>query len=229
MTAPDHALGDFPAVKWRHMQESFPEDMQGKSVLDVGCNAGFYAQQLARRGASRVLGIDASARYLKQARFAADVNGLDIEFRQLSVYQLDQIDEKFDYVLFLGVFYHLRYPLLALDRVVEKVQGKLLFQSLLRPPANPKTVYRPPADIPFEKDASLYEVNFPRMHFIENKFAGDPTNWWLPNDSCVEAILRSAGLVILDRPEDETWLCEPQSGLQMGLALERDELSGARS
>lgn len=229
MTAPDHVLGDFPAVKWRHIQESLSTDLRGKSVLDVGCNAGFYAQQAALRGASRVLGIDANPGYLKQARFAAKVNRLEIEFKQMSVYQLDQLDEKFDLVFFLGVFYHLRYPLFALDRVVEKVNGQLLFQSLLRPRTNVESHYRVPSDIPFGDTDFVINQEFPRMHFIENKFGGDPTNWWLPNASCVEAVLRTAGLRIVGRPEDETWLCELDQNQPSGSSLQQDELRGARS
>ena len=59
-----------------------PADLTGKSVLDIGCNAGFYSMEMKRRGAERVLGIDFDDDYLAQARFAAEVDGLDIEFRQ---------------------------------------------------------------------------------------------------------------------------------------------------
>ena len=42
-TAPDHFLGDYPAVKWRHFADAISADLSGKSVLDIGCNAGFYS------------------------------------------------------------------------------------------------------------------------------------------------------------------------------------------
>ena len=80
-TAPNHFLGDYPAIKWRTFAHAIPQDLRGKSVLDIGCNAGFYSMEMKRRGADRVLGIDFDAGYLEQARVAADVNGLDIEFR----------------------------------------------------------------------------------------------------------------------------------------------------
>ena len=89
-------------------------------MLDIGCNAGFYSVELKSRGASRVLGVDVDDRYLTQARFVASVLGLEIEFEKRSVYDVDQIAGQFDYVLFMGVFYHLRYPLLALDKVIKK-------------------------------------------------------------------------------------------------------------
>ena len=50
-TAPDHPLGDFPAYKWQEIAPTLPEDLGGWRVLDIGCNAGFYSLELARRGA----------------------------------------------------------------------------------------------------------------------------------------------------------------------------------
>src|SRR3954452_22563321 len=116
-TAPNHFLGDYPAFKWRMFEHAIPADLSGKSVLDIGCNAGFYSLEMKRRGADRVLGIDSHDGYLAQARFAAEVEGVDIEFRKLSVYELDKLGEQFDWVIFMGVLYHLRHPLLALDLI----------------------------------------------------------------------------------------------------------------
>src|SRR4051812_3163340 len=70
-TAPQHFLGDFPSFKWRNIATAIPQDLAGATVLDVGCNAGFYSLEMKKRGAARVLGIDVDDRYLKQARFAA--------------------------------------------------------------------------------------------------------------------------------------------------------------
>lgn len=71
MTATDHFLGDYPAVKWRRFAHWIPADLSGKTVLDIGCNAGFYSLQMKACSASRVLGIDTDPDYLRQARFAA--------------------------------------------------------------------------------------------------------------------------------------------------------------
>jgi beta-xylosidase/SAM-dependent methyltransferase len=132
-TAPNHFLNDYPNVKWRRFQHAIPEDLSGKSVLDIGCNGGFYAIEMKRRGADRVLGVDFDDRYLEQARFAAEVKGVDIEFRKLSVYDVAQLQERFDVVLFMGVLYHLRHPLLALDLIHDHVAGDLMvFQSMQR-------------------------------------------------------------------------------------------------
>ena len=72
-TAPDHFLGDYPQIKFAAFRDAIPEDMSGKSVLDIGCNAGFYSLEMKRRGAERVLGIDTDEHYLRQARFAAEM------------------------------------------------------------------------------------------------------------------------------------------------------------
>ncbi len=204
-TAPGHFLGDYPAVKWRHYADLLPADLRGRSVLDIGCNGGFFSMEMKRRGAERVLGIDADEAYLAQARFAARAERLDIEFRRLSVYDVASLGERFDIVFFLGVFYHLRHPLLALDLVHEHVARDLLvFQTLQRG----STEVLPLADdYDFTETAIFAAAGAPRMHFIEKRYAGDPTNWWAPNRACTEAMLRSAGFEILSRPEDETYLC----------------------
>jgi tRNA (mo5U34)-methyltransferase len=204
-TAPCHFLGDYPAVKWRRFETAIPSDLTGKSVLDIGCNAGFYSIEMKRRGAARVLGVDSDEEYLRQARFAAEVNGLDIAFEKLSVYELASLGERFDLVLFMGVLYHLRHPLLALDLIHEHVAGDLMvFQSMQRGSALGAEVA---PDYAFWNEEPFERPEFPRLHFIEHCYAGDPTNWWVPNRACAEAMLRSAGFIIEDHPEDEVYVC----------------------
>lgn len=204
-TAPDHFLGDYPAVKWRAFADAIPADLSGRSVLDIGCNGGFYAIEMKRRGAARVLGIDADADYLAQARFAAEVLGLDIEFRELSVFDVGALGERFDIVLFMGVLYHLRHPLLALDLIHEHVAGDLLvFQSMQRGAAEIVDV---PRDAAFDATAQFDAPGYPRLHFIEHRYAHDQTNWWVPNRACAEAMLRSAGFAVTAHPEAEVYIC----------------------
>ena len=206
-TAPQHFLGDYPAVKWRRFSSALPQDLGGKSVLDIGCNAGFYSLEMKRRGAARVLGIDSDEDYLRQARFAADVYELDIEFRALSVYDVGALGEKFDIVIFMGVLYHLRHPLLALDLVREHaVRELMVFQSMQRGSA---AVGEFAEDYDFWDKEAFDLSEFPKLHFIEHRYAGDPTNWWVPNRACAEAMLRSAGFEITAHPEDEVYLCKP--------------------
>lgn len=207
-TAPDHFLGDYPRKKWRLFEHVVPSDLHGMTVLDVGCNAGFYSLEMKRRGADRVVGLDTDTRYLAQAELAAEVEGLDLELRRMSVYQLPALRERFDLVLFLGVLYHLRYPLLALDLLHDHaVGGHLLFQTMLRGSRELTVVAE---DYPFSERDVFEHRDAPRMHFVEHSYAGDPTNWWIPNRACAEAMLRSAGFEIVAHPEDEVFLCRPQ-------------------
>ncbi len=204
-TAPNHFLGDYPAQKWRKVAGSLPESLAGKSVLDIGCNAGFHALEMKKRGASRVVAIDHDEFYLAQARFAADVEGLDIEFRQMSVYDVAALGERYDIVLFMGVLYHLRHPLLALDLIHEHVTSDLfVFQSMQR---GSDELEEPVENASFWDQEMFDRPTYPKMHFIEKSYSDDPTNWWAPNASCSAAMLRSAGFEIIGRPESEVFVC----------------------
>ncbi|WP_374944274.1 TIGR04290 family methyltransferase [Sphingomonas sp.] len=211
-TAPDHFLGDYPRSKFAGFAHAVPADLSGKSVLDIGCNAGFYSVEMKRRGAARVVGIDSDDRYLAQARLASAALGFDdIEFRNLDVYQVGALAETFDLVIFMGVLYHLRHPLLALDLIREHVAGDLmLFQTMQQ---GSDAVAEVPENHPFfvpgsySKPAYFDDPAYPRMHFIERRFADDWTNWWAPNRAGSAAMLRAAGFDILDNPEPEVFLC----------------------
>ncbi len=204
-TAPYHFLGDFPAVKWRQLSKHIPADLSGKSVLDIGCNGGFYSLEMKRRGASRVVAIDSDTRYLNQARFAAQVEQADIEFRQMSVYDVGSLREKFDIVLFMGVLYHLRYPLLALDLLAEHAAKDLLiFQTLTR---GSHQVAKLEEDYAFSETEIFHQPGYPVLQFVEKSYSGDPTNWWIPNRACAEAMLRSAGFRVEAQADDDTFVC----------------------
>jgi tRNA (mo5U34)-methyltransferase len=224
-TAPDHFLGDYPSVKWQRFQQALPTELRGKSVLDIGCNAGFYSIEMKRRGADRVVGIDFDDRYLAQAKFAADALNLEIEFRKLSVYDVHELGEKFDLVLFLGVFYHLRHPLLALDLIHQHVaRDFFLFQSMQR---GSEKIDSLQDDYDFWQTEIFERAGFPKMYFVEKRYAGDPTNWWIPNRACVEAMLRSAGFKIIDHPEAEVFACKyvplPKGPRAIYSAIRRDD------
>lgn len=204
-TAPEHPLGDFPRVKWRKLRHRVPQDLSGWRVLDVGCNAGFYSFELARRGAD-VLAVDFDRRYLAQAEWAADRIGIANRprFVEMSVYQLYRLEGPFDLIWFMGVAYHLRHPLLALDIVRSLSAGYMMFQSLSFPDAAFADV---PEDFPLTDRQRIAAPGWPKLAFIEQRLAGDPTNWWAANDACARAMLRSSGFEILDNPEHETYWC----------------------
>jgi tRNA (mo5U34)-methyltransferase len=199
-TAPDHFLGDFPRLKWERIAPHLP-DVAGRTVLDIGCNGGFYSIEMRRRGAARVLGIDHDEHYLAQARFAARAEGADVEFRRLDTYDVGALGERFDVVLFMGVLYHLRHPLLALDLIREHVAGDVLvFQSLER--GSPE-VADVPAEAPFSEEAMFDAPGYPKLHFVERSYAEDWSNWWIPNRAASEAMLRAAGFRIEARVEPD--------------------------
>jgi tRNA (mo5U34)-methyltransferase len=223
-TAPDHPLGDFPSFKWSQIAPHLPEDLSGWRALDIGCNAGFYSVELARRGAS-VVGIDPDPHYLRQARWAAEEFGLDdrLEFRRMQVYDLAcEEPSSFDLVLFLGVFYHLRYPLLGLDVVSRLVRRLMVFQTLSMP--GDEVVEAPP-DLKITEREALTAPGWPRMAFLEHRLADDPTNWWAPNASAIEAMLRSSGLEVAERPGHEIYICRPAAGRRRDGLIETQYLS----
>jgi tRNA (mo5U34)-methyltransferase len=201
-TAPDHPLGDFPAFKWEQIGGWLPQDMSGLTVLDIGCNAGFYSLALVERGA-RVLGIDSDPHYLRQAEWVRSRFGLREErlsLREMQVYELSRLEEEFDVVLFLGVLYHLRYPLLALDIVAQKVRDVLVLQTLTMPGDG---VFESPHDLSLAQRELMSRPDWPKMAFIEHRLEGDPTNWWAPNRACIEAMLRSSDLEPFGSPGHE--------------------------
>ncbi|WP_300973862.1 TIGR04290 family methyltransferase [Sphingomonas sp. LHG3406-1] len=215
-TAPDHFLWRYPENKFKRFRHVIPEDLTGKSVLDIGCNAGFYSFEMKRRGAERVLGIDHDERYLEQARYAASVLGLrDIEFRRAEVWDVGALGERFDLVIFMGVLYHLRHPLLALDLIHEHVaRDLLLFQSLQ---AGAEGMFEPDADYDFFDGKKEFDrAEWPKLHFVEQRYANDPTNWWVPNEAASAGMLRAAGFAILEHPEPEVFLCRRGEGPASG-------------
>lgn len=211
-TAPNHPLGDFPSYKWEVIHPHLPDDLSGHKILDIGCNAGFYTIQCALRGAE-VTAIDIDPHYLKQSKWIAGLFNLQdrIKFHKMQVYDLMKYSWKFDLVLFLGVFYHLRYPLLAIDIVSEKVGDTLIFQSLS---LNNEKEYEAVEDISLNKKELLLSRGWPSMAFIENKFMGDPTNWWVPNSAAIKALFKTAGLKMIQSPGQEVYFFKRDNNYQ---------------
>jgi len=207
-TAPDHPLGRFHHDIWSTIEHVFPADMSGATVLDIGCNGGFYTFQLWSRGA-RVTGIDHDPRYLAQARYAAEVLEADVELLELDAYDVERLGRGFDYVLFMGVLYHLRHPLLALDRIAPLARRRAVVQSLVAGPEHQGDVAE---DYDFRERAIFDQAGFPGMYFVEHRYAGDPTNWWVPNEAGLAAMIRSSGMVIEEHAGPGIYVCRPGGG-----------------
>jgi tRNA (mo5U34)-methyltransferase len=193
-----------PRERWELVANHLPSDLEGATVLDVGGNAGYFSLQAMLRGASKCVLVEPIAEFAEQARFVFsqfDVR-VDVVVEDVHTYCLTT-RKHFDYVLFLGLFYHLRYPLLVLDRLAEMTRLRLLLQSVV--------VGSEPGGREWP-DAELKDVlreDFPRLAFVEHAFRGDSTNWWLPTTAALEALARSAGLRVLAKPSPELLVTEP--------------------
>jgi tRNA (mo5U34)-methyltransferase len=166
-----------------------PSDLSGKSVLDIGAWDGVFSFEAERRGASRVLATDSfcwsgegwgtKEGFLTASRILGSrVDDLEIDVMDLSP---DRVGT-FDLVLFVGVLYHLRHPLLALERVASVTGEQLIFDS----------------------HTAMIEESDPVMRFYPGtELNDDPTNWWGPNPPAVEAMLRDVGFRRIERVHPE--------------------------
>lgn len=98
------------------LKHLYPEGLAGKTFLDVGCNGGGYCFLAKEMGAEYVLGFDAREHWINQARFVANLKGLqDIDFIVEGAHTFTA-SKRFDFTLFKGIFYHLADPVAALQR-----------------------------------------------------------------------------------------------------------------
>ena len=126
---------DHPRPTWESVKTVVQSDLNGQTVLDVGCNAGFYSIEMKRRGAARVLGLDAQRDLIRQAEFVRDVLGLDIEYERKSVYDLDPFAMgQFDVTLALGLIYHCKHLVLALEKLFLITRRLLVLETAIYPP-----------------------------------------------------------------------------------------------
>src|SRR4029077_4848500 len=126
---------EHPLPTWEKVRVCLPQDLSGQSVLDVGCNAGFYSIEMKRRGAERVLGIDSQRDLIRQAVFVRKITELDIEYQRMSVYDLDphQLGQ-FDITLALGLIYHCKHLVLALEKLFLITRRLLVLETAIYPP-----------------------------------------------------------------------------------------------
>jgi tRNA (mo5U34)-methyltransferase len=159
-----------------------PRSLAGRSVLDVGAWDGFFSFEAERRGATRVVAADHYAWHgvgwgtgngkepfeVARTALGSRVEDVDIDVMDLSPARIGT----FDVVLFLGVFYHLRHPLLALERVASVTRDLLIVETVV----------------------DMVGFSRPALAFYPGReLKGDPTNWWGPNVPAVRAMLASVG------------------------------------
>jgi tRNA (mo5U34)-methyltransferase len=188
---------NYPARRWQHVQPLFA-NLAGKSCLDVGCSSGFFSLKAKELGATRVRGIDSGEQVgaIHQARFASEVLGLAATFETISVYDLSRIDDRFDTVIFMGVFYHLRHPLVALEAIRSVCTGSLIFQTITTPNGMKVNELdsQTTANVGLNSRV-MHDHRFPTVRFVEGQIAGDSSCWFVPNVQAVAAMLRTCGFV----------------------------------
>jgi tRNA (mo5U34)-methyltransferase len=161
-----------------------PEDMSGLRVLDIGCAEGFFTFEAERRGASEVVAIDSFPDSVRRFNIARDALGMRSQAYLTNVYDLSlKTFGSFDLVMYFGVSYHLRHPLLALEKIFEVCSGTILMQTAS-----------------FENEAfgdasaSLFHPFGIESGPSEARVL-DPTVFWVPNAACVAAMLAHVGFV----------------------------------
>jgi tRNA (mo5U34)-methyltransferase len=156
-----------------------PQKLHGKTVLDIGAWDGFFSFEAERRGAERVLATDS---FVWSGESWADKRGFDLAKRQLGSRveerTVDALDIRpqdvgtYDVVLFLGVLYHMRHPLLALERLASVTRELAIIETVV----------------------DMISVRRPAIAFYGgDELARDHTNWCAPNPAALLAMLRAVG------------------------------------
>ncbi len=174
-----------------------PENLSGLTVLDIGAWDGYFSFEAERRGAKRVLatdfhvwnGAEAYQGHVSKEGFdlAKKILRSKVKEKKMDVFEIspDKIGQ-FDLVLFLGVLYHLKHPLLALEKVASVTKKQLIL----------------------ETHTDMRDCQLPVAVFYPDKELGnDPTNWWGPNPAAVIAMLKTVGFRTVQIFSDEETSC----------------------
>jgi SAM-dependent methyltransferase len=105
----------------------YPSDLTGKSVLDVGCNYGFFLHEAIRRGATRAVGVEANAASFGIASTLATLWSGKVEIREGLLEDLE-LNEKFDLVIFLNVIHHVKDPIPVVRKLASLCRGTLIIE-----------------------------------------------------------------------------------------------------
>jgi len=168
---------DLAGLKNRIAQFPIPADLRGKRVLDIGAWDGWFSFEMERRGAE-VMAIDCwdNSRF----REMHDMLSSRVDYRQHDIYELTpELVGRFDIVLFLGVLYHLKHPLLALERVCALTTDLAAVDSFIL-----RDEHRPGEHVSQRAVMEFYETD---------EFGGQTDNWVAPSLPCLLAFCRTAG------------------------------------
>jgi len=192
-------LNSLERLKTRVAQMPIPEDLRGKRVLDIGAWDGWFSFEMERRGAD-VVAVDCVE--IENFLYAHEARKSKVDYRILDMMELDPRElGYFDIVLFLGVVYHLKHPLLGLEKVCTLTRELAIVES---------HVNEDPDAVP----------GYPRLEFYEHDELGDRLdNWFGPSVECLLALCRTAGFArveLRDASDDRgmvacyrKWTAEP--------------------
>jgi tRNA (mo5U34)-methyltransferase len=194
---PGHVIPGTKKVKVHLSNMRFPSDLSGLRILDIGAWNGFFGFECLRRGAAELVSIGPDDPALTGYFKARDLLEIDnCTYVRSGVYDLaPDVHGTFDIVLFLGVIYHLRYPLLALDRIFDVARHRLFVDC----PVIDKRVFD--QTIPERQRRNIikegkYTHQLPMVYFTKGKETGDPYNWFMPNKRAFNDFVESAGFSI---------------------------------
>jgi tRNA (mo5U34)-methyltransferase len=171
-----------------------PEDLRGNRVLDVGTYDGYFAFEAERRGAE-VVAIDVNPEDCRCFALARRLLDSKVTYHQMSAYDLDpaKLGGQFDFVFFLGVYYHLRHLFLALDNLWAITRGEMRVETHV---IDDQLIL---ADGSMKRLADLDRrlVDVPLYQFYRfNQLGNDYSNWFGGNIAAVSESLASAGFVV---------------------------------
>jgi tRNA (mo5U34)-methyltransferase len=185
---------DHPRGEWEVIKRHLPRNLSGKTLIDVGCNAGFFSFEAKRRGAARVLGVDAQRHHVRQATFVRRALSLDAEFRRLSVYDLDPRDVgQFDVTLALGLVYHLKHLVFALENLFRVTRELLIVESAIYPTPESRDLSGRRAREGEPDPARGHAMHL--LAYVENPPDAKEAiyNWFLPSAGSLVALLKNVG------------------------------------
>lgn len=172
-----------------------PQSLKGIRALDVGCSDGAYAFELARRGAD-VVAFD--VKNSKRVDLIKRLTGLDIEYHQMSYYDDIQTLGMFDLIIFFGVFYHMKHPILVLEKLRSMANDgcMLCFEGESLDHTDNQLL---------DESLVIALQNKPVAFFVEGNYHKCDTNWFIPNRECVRAWVKSAGWEDIKLAPDESF------------------------
>lgn len=202
-----------------------PPDLSGMRVLDIGAWNGCFSFECERRGASEVVASSLENPNASGFNKLKQLLGSRVSYVQESVYFLSpDVVGTFDLVLFFGVLYHLRYPLLAVDRIRTLSRGAVLIEThivtddlLLRKPftilARLLMLSRLFRSTPIWRQYRAYEAH-----------PEDPSNWFGPN---VQAVIEAFESAAFDVTHLGSWGRRATFRAQVNPERSKQQLRGA--